>query len=136
MSASRASLRALGRTLRSQRPLASLRTLHSTAPSQATPFGPGGQAGPAPSELPDAARHAFEKVAKHEGAKSALKEIAGLMQKKGRCCWLAHSRVADQVGIDMTQKPSTMQLLKLGTDPELKNAALKVDIDSYVGSRN
>jgi hypothetical protein len=32
----------------------------------------------------------------------------------------------------MTQKPSTMQLLKLGMDPELKNAALNVRVISSV----
>lgn len=60
----------------------------------------------------------------------AIKEIGDLMQTKGNCFEVTSLRAADQLpvrsGIDLTQPPSKMTMVKLAMDSDFRTAITNV----------
>jgi hypothetical protein len=99
-----------------------LRCLHSTALRRATEVPQSPQ-----NPLTDPTiKDFYDKVKNHQGAQDAMAEIGRIMEKKGRFpvgCWVSGLRY---IGLDMTKPPSTMQMMKLGMDSEMRTAGMKV----------
>jgi hypothetical protein len=67
----------------------------------------------------------FEKVRNHQGAVNAMMRVGQVMKEKGE--WNPRKGdEADQPGVDTTQPPSKMQMMKLAFDKDLREAATDV----------
>ena len=69
----------------------------------------------------------FEKLRNHQGAIDAMLNLRNLMDQKGKLCPNIFRKYAvDYVGLNTTTPPTTLQIMKMAADSELRNRVVKV----------
>ncbi len=71
----------------------------------------------------------YEKIRNHQGAVDAMMDMRKIMEEKGLCV-LVRSDITlmQDTGYDVTKPPSTMQMMKMGLDGDLRKGVQKVGL--------